>query len=196
MSGFEFVLVLYAIIVGLGISDILAGWGEQIRARHRMSAFPLQIALSFMLMAYGITYLWAMWTFRDTVWTFNLYAAFAIIPLAISLASRVVRLDTSVGARPAREQYLQNSRPVFLLISTVPAMLIILSLFSTLRDSVPNAPNLAGLTALRVTVFIGILYVSWSRNEKVHWAGIIALFVVVMSISARLTVRAIEGGAL
>ncbi|MGW8180061.1 MAG: hypothetical protein ACWGQW_15065, partial [bacterium] len=81
MSGFEFVLVLYAIISGLGISDILSGWGEQIRARHRISAYPLQIALSFLLMYFGISVLWSFWTFRDINWTFSLYVAFAIIPL-------------------------------------------------------------------------------------------------------------------
>jgi len=195
MSGFEFVLVLYAIIVGLGISDILKGWGEQIRVRHRMAAYPLQVALSFILMIYGITYLWAMWTFRDTVWTFNLYAAMAVIPLAISLASRVARVDTSMGALPARDQYFQNAKPVFILMALAPAMLILLSFLSPIRDSVLNPPNILWLTALRVTIFAGILYVAWSRNEKVHWVGIVALLVVVMALSTRLTVRVIEGGA-
>jgi hypothetical protein len=195
MSGFEFVLVLYAIIVGLGISDILKGWGEQIRVRHRMAAYPLQLALSLMLMIYGITYLWAMWTFRDIVWTFNLYAAMAVIPLAISLASRVARVDTSAGAPPARDQYFRNAKPVFILMALAPAMLILLSFLSPVRDSVLNPPNLAWLTALRVVIFAGILYVAWSRNEKVHWVGIVALLMVVMALSTRLTVRAIEGGA-
>lgn len=196
MSGFEFVLVLYAIIVGLGISDILAGWGEQIRARHRNSAYPLQIALSFVLMVYGISYLWAMWTFRDAVWTFNLYAAMAVIPLVISLASRVVRLDTAEGAPSPRNQYLQNSGPVFLLLSVVPVALILLSLTSTVRESVPNPPDLVSLTLLRLTVFGGMLFLAWSKSEKVHWVGLVVLFLVVMTISARLTVRTIEGGAL
>ena len=84
MSGFEFVLVLYAIISGLGISDILSGWGEQVRARRHFSPYPLQMALSFLLMYYGISILWSFWTFRDLNWTFSLYIAFAIIPLVIS----------------------------------------------------------------------------------------------------------------
>jgi hypothetical protein len=83
MSGFEFVLVLYAIISGLGISDILSGWGEQVRARHRISPYPLQIALSFLLMYFGISILWSLWTFRGINWTFSLYITFAIIPLLI-----------------------------------------------------------------------------------------------------------------
>ena len=54
MSGFEFVLVLYAIIVGLGISSILADWGEQIRARHQRAHYPLQIALSVVVLLFGM----------------------------------------------------------------------------------------------------------------------------------------------
>ena len=116
MSGFEFVLVLYAIISGLGISDILSGWGEQVRARHRLSAYPLQIALSFLLIYFGISILWSFWTFRDINWTFSRYITFAIIPMIISLASRIIRVDTSVGALPPRDQYFLVARPLFILM--------------------------------------------------------------------------------
>ena len=126
MSGFEFVLVLYAIIIGLGISDILTGWGEQIRARHRMSAYPLQIVLSFLLLYFGISFLWSLWTYRNTDWIFSLYTTMACIPLTISLASRIIRVDTSTDASPAKDQYFRISRPVFLLLALIPAMIMLL----------------------------------------------------------------------
>ena len=113
--------------------------------------------------------------------------------MIISLASRIIRVDCSTDAAPAREQYYHSSRPVFLLLSIVPLSLVVLSIVSTLGDSVPNRPDLIKLNAMRLTTFIGMLYLAWSRKALVHWVGIGALFLVTLSLSARLTVRAIGG---
>jgi hypothetical protein len=193
MSGFEFVLVLYAIIAGLGISDILAGWAEQIRLRHRVSVYPLQIALSFLLLYYGISFLWSFWTFRDIVWTFSLYVTMAIAPLVISLASRLVRVDTSIEALSTRDQYFQIARPVFILLALIPALILLLSFTTTLSLSVPDRPDLIKLTILRAALCAGCLYIAWSRKVSVHWIGVSAMFLITLMLSMRLTVRAIDG---
>lgn len=193
MSGFEFVLVLYAIIAGLGISDILSGWGEQIRARQRMSAYPLQIALSSLLMYYGISFLWAFWTFRNIVWTFSLYIALATIPLIVSLASRVIRVDTSIDAPSARDQYFQNSGPVFLILALIPAILVLLSLVTNLGDSARDRPDLVQLTFLRASLCVGLLYVAWTKRASVHWLGVGGMFIATLWLSTKLTIRAIDG---
>jgi len=196
MSGFEFVLVLYAIISGLGISDILSGWGEQVRARHRISPYPLQIALSFLLMYFGISILWSFWTFRDINWTFSLYIAFAIIPLIISLASRIIRVDTSVGSLPPRDQYFLVAPPVFILMSCVPLVILLLSHLPSLREQVPDRPEgreLVLLTIYRGSISVGLLYVAWSKRVSVHWIGVGAMFLTVVLLSIRLTIREIGG---
>ena len=196
MSGFEFVLVLYAIISGLGISDILSGWGEQVRARHRISPYPLQIALSFLLMYFGISILWSFWTFRDVNWTFSHYIAFAIIPLLISLASRIIRVDTSVGSLPPRDQYFLVAPAVFMLMSCVPLMIVLFSQMPSLREQVADRPEgreLVLLTIYRVTISVGLLYVAWSKKVSVHWIGIGVMFITVVLLSIRLTVREIGG---
>jgi hypothetical protein len=193
MSGFEFVLVLYAIITGLGISDILAGWAEQIRSRHRVSVYPIQIALSFLLLYFGISILWSLWTFRDIVWTFSLYITMGIAPLIISLASRLIRVDTSVDALTTRDQYFQISRPVFLLLSSIPALILLMSLTTTLDQSVSNRPDLIQITVFRAALCAGLLYAAWSKKVNVHWVGVGAMFLTVVLLSMRLTVRAIDG---
>lgn len=197
MSGFEFVLVLYAIISGLGISDILSGWGEQVRARRHFSPYPLQIALSFLLMYFGISILWSFWTFRDINWTFSLYIAFAIIPLLISLASRIIRVDTSVGSLPARDQYFLVAPPIFIIMASVPLMIVLLSQLSFLQEQVPNRPEgreLILLTIYRISISVGLLYVAWSKRAFVHWIALGAVFLTVVLLSIRLTIREIGGG--
>lgn len=197
MSGFEFVLVLYAIISGLGISDILSGWGEQIRARRRLSPYPLQIALSFLLMYFGISILWSFWTFRDINWTFSYYIAFAIIPLIVSLASRIIRVDTSVGSLPPQDQYFLAAKPIFILLACVPLMILLFSQLPSLREQVADRPEgreLILLTIYRASIAVGLLYVAWSKKVSVHWIGMCVMFLTVVLLSIRLTVREIGGG--
>jgi hypothetical protein len=196
MSGFEFVLVLYAIIIGLGISDILAGWGEQIRARHRMSAYPLQIVLSFLLLYFGISFLWSLWTYRNTDWTFSLYITMACIPLTISLVSRIIRVDTSAEAPPAKDQYFRISRPVFLLLALIPAMIMLLSFTTNLGENVPDRlepVEFMQLTVIRVAMCLLLLYAALSKKAGAHWAGVIVMILVVLLLSMRLTIRSIHG---
>jgi hypothetical protein len=196
MSGFEFVLVLYAIIIGLGISDILTGWGEQIRARHRMSAYPLQIVLSFLLLYFGISFLWSLWTYRNTDWTFSLYITMACIPLTISLVSRIIRVDTSAEAPPAKDQYFRISRPVFLLLALIPAMIMLLSFTTNLGENVPDRlepVEFMQLTVIRVAMCLLLLYAALSKKASAHWAGVIVMILVVLLLSMRLTIRSIHG---
>src|SRR5210317_567109 len=198
MSGFEFVLVLYAIISGLGISDILSGWGEQVRARHRISPYPLQIALSFLLMYFGISILWSFWTFRDINWTFSLYLAFAIIPLIISLASRIIRVDTSVGSLPPRDQYFLVAPPAFMLLSCIPLTILLLSQWPSLRGQLPDRPEGGELVLLNIyrgSLSVGLLCVAWSKRASVHWIALGAMFITVVLLGIRLTIREISGAS-
>jgi hypothetical protein len=192
MSGFEFVLVLFAIIIGLGISSILTGWSEQIRARHRMDTYPLQIALSAFLLFFSLTYLWSLWTFSVVAWTFPLYLLVAAPALILALAAYITRVDTSVDSPTARVQYFRNSGPTFLLLALVPVALVAISMAPALRESVPDPPNLVLITLIRVTMILGIASLAWFKSERIHWIGLGLLFLIVVGLSVRITVRVIE----
>jgi uncharacterized membrane protein len=147
-------------------------------------------------MYFGISILWSFWTFRDINWTFSHYIAFAIIPLLISLASRIIRVDTSVGSLPPRDQYFLVAPAVFMLMSCVPLMIVLLSQMPSLREQVAERPEgreLVLLTIYRVTISVGLLYVAWSKKVSVHWIGIGVMFITVVLLSIRLTVREIVG---
>ena len=166
------------------------------RVRHRMSAYPLQLALSFFLMYFGITFLWSLWTFRDAEWTFLLYITGAIVPLLLSLASGIIRVDTAIGAPTAKDQYFQVARPIFLILSCIPILIIVGSFTTTARELSPNRPEgmqLLQLTIFRVLLSVGMLYVAWSKKVSVHWIGVSVLFLIIILLNMRLTVRSIDG---
>lgn len=192
MSGFEFVLVLFAIIVGLGVSSVLVGWSEQIRARHRMKAYPLQITWSAVILFIGMTYLWSLWTLHNLTWTFPLYLLVAAPAMILALAAHTPRIDTSPDASASREQYFSASGPTFLLLALLPLTLIAFSLVPQLRTRVPNPPNLPAITGVRAALSIGLASLACFRSERAHWVGAGVFFLVIIVLSTRLTVRLIQ----
>ena len=109
MSAFEFILVVFAIIVGLSMSEVLAGWADQLKARDRLRPYPLQIVSSAFVLYLSIQYLWLLWLGRDIEWTFPRLLALACPGLVLALAARVSKADTTSNALSLREQYFQNS---------------------------------------------------------------------------------------
>ena len=68
MSGF--CVVALAIIVGFGISQILATWGEVLRRRRDSPVFFLQILASSFILGLSLRYLRGLWLFRSLDWKY------------------------------------------------------------------------------------------------------------------------------
>lgn len=189
MSAFEFVLVSFTIVIGFGISEILGGWGEQIRARRRRRPFPLQIASSAYLLWFSLQYLWILWIGRDAEWTFILYMAIAAPALLIALAAHIMKIDTASDAPTARDQYFQNSGPAYGVMAGFPAIALLLSLISDLRSIVPNAPNLLAISMVRVVVMGLFASLALTKSERLHWIGLGLVWLVAIGFVVRLAFR-------
>jgi len=189
MSAFEFVLVSFAIVIGFGISEILDGWGGQIRARHRRRPYPLQIASSAYILWLSLQYLWILWIGRDVEWTFLLYIATATPALAIALAAHIIKIDTSIDAAPACDQYFHNSRPAYAVLALFPLIAFLMSLVSDLRSAVPNMPNLVAVSTVRLAVFGLFVSLAWSKSERFHWIGLFLVWLVALGFVLRLAFR-------
>ena len=195
MSEFEFVLVSFAIIVGFGISEILAGWGQQIRARDRLRPFLLQVTSSAFILFFSLLYLWGLWLLRDVEWSFPLFLLVAGPALVVALAAHAVRVDTSADAAPIREQYFQNSGPVFSLLAMFPVFVMAMSFTTSMRGTVPNPPSLVPVTIARVAVLALMLSLAWSKNEKYHWGALGLLWLAAVALMARLMFSLAESAA-
>ena len=192
MSGFEFVLVLYAVIIGSATSEIITGIADQIKARHRLAPYPSQLILAMLLLYSNIAYLWVLWTFRNIDWSFQLYLLLLLFPLVMALCSRFMKVDTSLGALSNKAQYFSNAAPTYIALALIPALVVITS-FTSMRESVENPLDLAYITPIRVLAMLGMLFLAWSKNETVHRIGVIALFVFIVMVSSRLSVDTIGG---
>ena len=184
MSALEFVLVPFGIIVGFGISEVLGGWGQQIRTRHRHNLHPLQIASSATILLLCLVYLWAMWGLRGIVWSFPIYLLVAMPALALALAAHIARIDTSIDSPPVLEQYFENSRPVYLLLTVMPAFAIAINVTSEVTTL--NPPNVLSLTLVRLTILALIASLAWSKNPRYHGAALGTLWLAMIGVTGRL----------
>jgi hypothetical protein len=183
MSTFEFVLVAFSIIIGFGVSEILANWGQQIRARKRLPPFFLHITATALLLYLHLAFLWAGWANRGIEWTFPQYLLVAASACVLGLCAHIMKLDTTPGAPSPREQYFGNSRPAYTVLALYPLLVIAISFSS--------GTNLGGapFTLLR-TVGIGLLLsLAWSKSERYHWIVLGILWLVSTGTVIRLAFR-------
>ena len=169
MSEFEFVIVVFAIILGLSISEILAGWADQIRARKRLHAYPLQLFSTGYILFFSLNFIWLLWLFRDIEWTFAIFLVVAFPALLVALASRVGKADTTADAPSLRDQYFKSSAPVYCLLALMLPIVISVSFFTDLRAALPDPPNLIFVTLVRVLMIFLFIGLALSKNERFHW---------------------------
>jgi hypothetical protein len=176
VSTFEFILILFAIIIGFGISEILQGWGDQLRARRKVSA--LQVVASTYILVMSLRMLWLQWSLRYLDWGYGEYLLAASQPILFALAARVVRFDPA-SERSADEQYFQCSRRLFSILAAYPIVLV-------LRTTAVNFESVAGdivigasfVLASSTVLFIVFCWLAWSGSSRHHWIGLSVLWAV------------------
>ncbi len=177
MSEFEFVQVTFAIILGLGVTEILRGLGEQIRARHYLRLYPLHVVASCIILMAIMIGLWGLWFVKGVQWTFPQFMLQAAPTIALALAAHVIRADCSIGADSLCEQYFRNSGPAFLLLASVPLLTIVIT-FTRLDERPDDATNLVVITAARLLLAALGASMAFIKRPAYHWSalGLIGVF--------------------
>ena len=177
MSEFEFVQVTFAIILGLGVTEILRGLGEQIRARHYLRLYPLHVVASCIILMAIMIGLWGLWFVKGVLWTFPQFLLQATPTIALALAAHVIRADCSVAADSLCEQYFRNSGPAFPLLASVPLLTIVIT-FTRLDARPDDATNLAVITAVRLLLAALGASMVFIKRPAFQWSalGLIGVF--------------------
>lgn len=177
MSEFEFVQVTFAIILGLGVTEILRGLGEQIRARHYLRLYPLHVVASCIILIAIMIGLWGLWFVKSVQWTFPQFLLQAAPTIALALAAHVIRADCSIGADSLREQYFRNAGPAFLLLASVPLVTTVIT-FARLDERPDDATNLAVITSARLLLVALGVSMALIKRPAYHWSalGLIGVF--------------------
>ena len=182
MSQFEFVQITFAIILGLGVTTILSGIGEQLRRRDNHPLFALQISSSLLLLLVILAWLWGFWQTRLTYWNFGLFLSYATPSVCLALAANVSRIDSSPTSSSTAEQYFRNA-PIFygLWAGAESIGLVLGFVYAKSLDAYDSQ----GLLIFSVSRGIGaalILSLGFVKSVRYHWMvlGLLLLIIAIL----------------
>ncbi|MEH6570139.1 MAG: hypothetical protein V7709_13755 [Halioglobus sp.] len=171
-DSFDFLMVLYSIIVGIGMGQILMAVGQILQAEKVIrvywihTAWVLLILLSHILMWFGA------WEYRAIeTWNFYQFLSFLMVPALLYIASVIAFPDMSQERDfDLRDYYYTRYGWLHALLALVIALLSI-NEFIMLDHSVFVLQNAIKGLALLV-LLIGFL----SRQPKVHATQIVIIY--------------------
>ena len=114
MDAFNYLAVLISIILGLGIAQLLSGFGRWIEQRRSFQAFlPAMIWASILLLIHVQTW-WSMFGLRFlTEWTFVRFAVVLLQPTTLYLLAIVALPSDRAPTQDLRTNYFGQRRWFF-----------------------------------------------------------------------------------
>ena len=114
MSRFEYLSVLISIVIALGLSEVVAGWGRILRRRRDVQFYWLHAVWSVFIVLFMIQFWWGFWNFR-TIEEWSLPGLVAVVAsvLLIVLAALALIPDDVPRGLDLRKHYYEQSRLFF-----------------------------------------------------------------------------------
>ncbi len=178
MSPFEYITVLISIVLGLGITQLVAGMAEMIHQWDRVKIYwphLLWIVLVFFL---HFQEWWWLYELRDHEhWRLPTVLFIILYPVDLFILARVLfpfGQEPSADSTDMRSFYFKNARKFFLLIAILAILAILDDVF--LQDyRLMDEP-------VQVTLLLASSFIAWRRvkTEWVHQAFVIILVIVML----------------
>ncbi len=163
MSNFEFILGLYAIIAGLGVSRLLEGIKDVVVSGRPVRGYWVQACMVLMGLVVHVTTWLSMWSLNDVeAWQVGTFLLVLLVPALMYLYSSLA-LPGGEGAVDLRDYYFANARKLHGLLALVFTV-VMLAEWVLLGHASSRAAM-----ALRFAI-IGLLLAcaAYPRNEALH----------------------------
>lgn len=168
MAQFEYVTTLASFIVAFGVARLLAGWVRQYLEHNETPVYPLQVAISALLLVSLLQNSWAMWVARDIVWTFGTFSLLIASSLSLVGACSLIHPPvTHFGG--IQEYYFGVRRAVFGLCAVW--IVIGASMDWIVSSSLPIELPLGIMYTFRLLALCLFVVLMWSPRPSHHWAG-------------------------
>jgi hypothetical protein len=173
MSPFDYISVVLAVVVGLGLSHLLLGIVEMLRHRGRMRFYwihSIWIALTFI----SIVYLWwTIWNFRKLAsWNFFSFLLLLLQPVLLFIAAAFVVPAGGESESDMSAFYYRNRRGIFGTFAAFLALVIV-------QNSILNHSPLIVANAYLAGAFALIAAAAMTPRRAYH-ATVAVIFVVWM----------------
>jgi hypothetical protein len=127
MSLFEYVAVIVAVIIGLGVTQILQGVGGLLEARTRVRLYWVHLVFTGIILVGHLQFWWLFWSSRQVeAWSFFPFLFLLIQPVILYLISTLCFPDFSgTGKIDLKEFYYRNHRWFFGLLALLMLLIIL-----------------------------------------------------------------------
>lgn len=181
MSAFEYVTVLIAIVLSLGIAQILTGVASMIKKSHKVIYYWPHLLWVLFILLLHIQEWWIMYELKaHHPWRLPFFLFIMIYPVNLFLLARLLFPDKFSGKIiDLKKYYYKNFRKLFLLLALSAFVSILYNLF-VLDLSLPDQV----LQALLMVV-VAIVASRNISNEWIHKAiswviiGILVLSIII-----------------
>jgi hypothetical protein len=123
MTPFEYITLLTSIVLALGITRVLTGFGRVLQLRRRVRMYPVHLlwaanVLLWLLLNWWILYRWH--TFNS--WTFFLFLFVLISPIVAFLLAVLLFPEPLEAGADLKQHYYANHRAFFILAALLPVV--------------------------------------------------------------------------
>jgi hypothetical protein len=181
LSEFEYLAVLISIVLGLGITQLLSGFGRWLEHRSAFDAYAPAILWAAILLVLHVQAWWSMFVLRHHLdWTFGQFSVVLLQPIALFLLATLVLPSATASSPELRSNYYAQ-RPWFF------GLLVLLLVVSVLKDlvlsgSLPEPINLGFHVAFLIAAVAGVFVARESFHRAIAYvaAAMIIVYVVVL----------------
>ncbi|HTE47360.1 MAG TPA: hypothetical protein VK636_19065 [Gemmatimonadaceae bacterium] len=176
MDQFNYLAVLISIILGLGITQLLSGFGRLLQGRQRVRLYWPTLAWVGLLLVLHVQTWWAMFGLRTLrSWSFLGFLLVLLQPIVLYLLSALALPDAnSETATDLRAHYYAHSRWFFGF--AVALLVVSLTRDRVLAGSLPGSLNIVG----HVLLFLGWGIAAITRRETYHrWVAVFTIVLLV-----------------
>lgn len=189
MTPFGYLVVFVSLVLALGVTRLLRGFGQLLQASRRGDAprlYWVHLCWTVILLLVHVNFWWALFQFRGRgEWAYYQFVLLVAVPALLYLAAVLVfpepgRLD---GDFDFRDYFYANHTPLFLAVAGV-TVLNFLILLSTVGVGA-GGPALLQVGSYAVSVLL-MLAGAWTDSESYHGllAAVTLLFVAGLNIAA------------
>jgi hypothetical protein len=180
MTLFEFVSVMFSIILGLSLSQILVGLARLVRDPNEVRTFGPQVIWTVTLVLMHFLLWWSIWDFRDVAWNYPRFVVASFEPLLLFFMGALLLPSAAGSAVIDLKSHFQRVRPW--LMSLYAALMIVFLLDGPLifqSESLWSGYRIPQLLAL-VAVLLGLK----TKDARHHWVISLVVLGVILSGSA------------
>ena len=173
MSAFEFVAVLFSVIVGLAISHLLGAASELIEVHSRVKTYWVNTIWLITVFIWDIFTWWGMWELNNLeYWN---YPSFSLVVVNLSgiyfMTTLVLPQPTETGKIDLKEHHFLVHRVFFIITAYNFASIILINHFLFFK------PIISPFTIMPFLLTFLSLYGAITRSSRYH--GFLAIFTLV-----------------